>query len=242
MNLNLSALGAAEQAQLAALLAKAGLASEAEMHQSCTPHVITSDGKTADTSATPKTRRPRKRRTQVKYFTEAEIESLFRVIESPRDRAIFRICYHRGLRASEIGMIQFSDLDMKDERITIRRLKGSKGGLFHLTSNEIRALRPWLKIRGNDPGPLFPSRQKTPISQPRLDRMIRHYGRLAGLPAEKCHMHALKHSCCQHLLQRGESIDQVADHVGHRSVSSTQIYTDFGGVMRESRDKRLRNW
>jgi integrase len=43
------------------------------------------------------------------YLTPEEIARLFAAIKSPRDRAIFRLAYHRGLRASELGIIQFSD-------------------------------------------------------------------------------------------------------------------------------------
>ena len=242
MNLNLSALGATEQAQLAALLAKAGLASEAEMQQACTPHVTSTGGKTADTSAAPKTRRPRK--TQVKYFTQPEVAAFFKVVSaaSVRDHAIFRVLYHRGLRASEIGALQFSDLDLKEERLNVTRKKGSRGGEYHLTSNEVRALRAWMKVRGSDPGPLFPSRQRTPISQPQLYRMVQRYGRLAGLPEDKLHPHTFKHACGTHLAQKGFGLEQIQDHLGHRSVENSRIYTDFGGELRQARDKRLRDW
>lgn len=184
----------------------------------------------------------RKRKQQVKYFTEEEIEALFKVIESPRDRAIFRLAYHRGLRASELGKIQVSHWDAKAERLYVTRLKGSRSGEYHLTSYEVRAVRAWMIIRGNDPGLMFPSRQKTPISQQRLDALIKEYGMKAGLPKEKCHMHSLKHSCGTHLLNLGLDLCEVQDHLGHVNPASTSVYASFGDKRREARDKRLRHW
>jgi integrase len=40
----------------------------------------------------------RKAQEALKYLTEHELEALFKAIKSPRDRAIFQIAYHRGLR------------------------------------------------------------------------------------------------------------------------------------------------
>ena len=55
-----------------------------------------------------KKRKPRKK--AMSFLSEEEIERLFGVIASIRDRAIFRLAYHAGLRASEIGMLQTDSL------------------------------------------------------------------------------------------------------------------------------------
>jgi integrase len=90
-------------------------------------------------------------------------------------------------------MIQLSDWN--HERMRFRRLKGSNGGEYHLTSREVRCLRVWLKVRGLEPGPLFPSRKGKGISQQMLDVLMKRYGKLAGLPTDLCHTHALKLVC-----------------------------------------------
>jgi type 1 fimbriae regulatory protein FimB len=190
----------------------------------------------------PKKSAKRKDSDAVKYLTEQELERFFRAIESVRDTAIFRVMYHRGLRAAEIGMINFADWNERDDRLTIRRLKGSSGGEYHLCKSEIKALKAWKRIRGSEPGPMFPSRVGSPISQQMLDVLMKHYGAIAGLPADKCHCHTLKHSCGTHLLNRGESIEDVQDHLGHREVKNTMIYARFTNKRRHERDRRLRDW
>ncbi len=185
---------------------------------------------------------PRRHLAPILYLTEEEIDRLFGVITSIRDRAIFRIGYHRGLRAREIGMLQLADYSAKQDRLTFDRLKGSTGGEYHLCSSEVRALRAWLRERGGEPGPLFPSRRGRPISQQMLDVLMKKYCRMAGIPRDRAHFHVLKHSCATHLLNRGESIEDVQDHLGHRNIQNTLVYAKITSSRRQARDRRLREW
>jgi site-specific recombinase XerD len=88
---------------------------------------------------------------------------------------------------------------------------------------ERRALSAWVRERGSKPGPLFPSNWKRPISRQRLDQLMRKYGAAAGLPADKQHFHAIRHSCAVQLLEDGANIEQVQDHLGHREIRSTTV-------------------
>lgn len=79
---------------------------------------------------------------------EEEMQRFFKAINSTRDRAIFRIMYHAGLRASEIGLREMRDYIPRTDRLMISRLKGSNSGEHHLCCEEARALKAWLKERG----------------------------------------------------------------------------------------------
>jgi len=189
----------------------------------------------------PKGKRRRKPET-VQYLTGDELARLLKVIRSPRDRAMFIVAYHRGLRASETQKLQMSDIRLKDERIQVNRCKGSASGEFHLTASEVRALRAYFKVRGYDPGPVFLSREGKGVSQQMQDVLMKRYGALAMIPPEKRHVHCFKHTCATHLLERGESLEDVQDHLGHRNPQNTQIYAKFTSPRRQARDKRLRDW
>lgn len=187
--------------------------------------------------------RPRRRRAEtVKYWTAEQLERFFKVVINPMHRAMFLVAFHRGLRATETRNLQLADVRLKDERIQINRLKGSASGEFHLCASEIRAIRAWLRVRGTEAGPLFRTRNGTGMSQQMQDRLMKRYGALAGIPRELCHTHTLKHTCGTQLLERGESLEDVQDHLGHRSIASTQEYARFTSPRRQARDKRLRDW
>jgi integrase len=164
-----------------------------------------------------------RKRTLPKYLIPEEKDALFRVIEAPRDRAIFRLAYHQGFRASEIGIIQVKDwrrgTSLDTDRLFLRRLKGSIGGESILVNAAATALRAWLRVRGSSSGPIFTSRNRRPISRRRLDALMKHYCRLAGIPAEKSHFHALKHTCGTPLLsEQHESIVDVQKDLGHAQL------------------------
>lgn len=180
---------------------------------------------------------------QPKFLTESELERLFATVTNPRDLAILRIAYHRGLRASEVGQLQIEDYRPDAKRLYVRRKKGSHSGEYLLTRNEIRALDAWLKIRGAAPGPLFPSQRGTGIDRRMLDVLMKRYGAIAGLPEEKRHMHVLKHSCGTHLLSgRGLDVAEVQDHLGHADIRNTMVYAKITNRRRDEVAERLKNW
>ena len=58
-----------------------------------------------------------------KYLTQDELKRFFGAIPSPRDRALFAVIYHYGLRVDEATMLTVEDVDLKNHRIKVRRLK-----------------------------------------------------------------------------------------------------------------------
>jgi|SRR5581483_4470658 len=185
------------------------------------------------------TRRQRKPQQLPAYLSEEEIARLLRVISDVRDHAIFAVAYYRGLRASELGMINVADYDAVSSRLTIRRLKGSRGGEYHLTHAERSALNTWLQKRGIQPGPLFLSRSGRGISRSRLHRLMRNYCVLAGIDLAKAHMHALKHSCATHLSAVEGDIVAIQDHLGHANIQNTMKYVQISSRRRRDFADRL---
>jgi integrase len=58
----------------------------------------------------------------IHFLTQDELRRLFKGIKSKRDRAIFLVAYRHGLRASEIGLLLRTDVDVKQGRISIHRV------------------------------------------------------------------------------------------------------------------------
>jgi len=173
---------------------------------------------------------------------EEEMHRFFSVIESTRDRAIFRLTYHAGLRASEVGLLELRDYAAQTDRLMIHRLKGSHSGEHHLNIEESDALRAWLEERGTAPGPIFVSRHGSPISRKMLDVLVKKYGRRAQWPDQLCHCHVFKHACCTHLLSKGFNVEQVQDWVGHANIQNTMIYSRVTNARRAEMGTRLKEW
>jgi integrase len=86
-------------------------------------------------------------RTLPKYLTQDELKRIFAAIDSPRDRALFAVIYHYGLRVDEATHLSIDDLDLKDHRLRIRRLKNGVGGERPLWRHTARPLRAYLRVR-----------------------------------------------------------------------------------------------
>jgi type 1 fimbriae regulatory protein FimB len=164
---------------------------------------------------------------------------LFDVIDSKRDSAIFLLAYRHGLRASEIGMLSTADLDVKQYRLRIHRLKNSLDGLHSLQPDEVKALKAYLKERASNVPALFLSRNATPISRRRLDELMKHYGERADIPASNRHFHVLKHSIATHLLDAGADLRFVQDWVGHASIKNTVVYAQLTSRRRDEEARRV---
>lgn len=171
----------------------------------------------------------------IKFLTQDELKRLFAVIKIKRDRALFLIAYRHGLRASEVGMIRVQDIDWKKLRLMVNRLKGSLPGEHPMQTDEVKALKAYLRSRSLDSPILFPSNRGEPISRARLHRMMKDYGEKAGLPADKQHFHVLKHSIATHLLDAGAELRFVQDWLGHANIQNTVIYTALVSTSREAK-------
>ncbi len=174
----------------------------------------------------------------IKFLTLDETKRLFAQITDKRDKAIFLLAYRHGLRASEIGLLRVSDLDLKRLRIMLHRLKGSLSGEHPLQADEARALKAWLRSKGTDSPILFPSRRNLPISRQMLDVLMKSYGEEATIPKDKRHFHVLKHSIATHLLDAGAELRFLQDWLGHSNIQNTVIYTALVSTSREAKARQ----
>ena len=181
----------------------------------------------------------RKQDRAITYLTQEEVQRLFSVIKSKRDRAIFAVAYRHGLRASEVGMLQTGDVDLKAARITINRVKGSMSGTYPLSPDTVKLIRSYIKSRKDESPYLFISNRTLPIDRRMLLILMKTYGKLAGLPEEKQKFHALKHSIGTHILDAGEDIYFAKDWLGHKNIQNTTIYSKFSTGTRDARARKM---
>ena len=171
---------------------------------------------------------------EIKYLTQDEAGRFFSKIKDPRDRAMFKLMYDFGLRASEVGKLTIKDVDLERGRIWITRIKGGISGEYALFRDTTRLLKLYLQQRNSDLHPaLFLSRNKNPISRRRIDFLFREYAKKAKLPEDKRHAHTLRHSIAVHILDAGQSQEAVKDRLGHKSIKSTDIYAKTSSQKRD---------
>src|SRR5438876_11950888 len=85
----------------------------------------------------------------INFLTQDELRQLFKVIHSKRDKALFLVAYRHGLRAPEIGLLQRADVDVKQGRVSIHRLKGSISGVYPMQPDALKVIRSYRRTRAD---------------------------------------------------------------------------------------------
>lgn len=143
-----------------------------------------------------------------------------------RAKAVLLLCSVYGLRQSEVMRLCLKDLDWRNETLTVRRSK--KGGVqqFPLQYEVGEAIIEYLK-RGRPRSscqnlflsqnpPYRPLRSLFPIISRRM--------RALQISTRNTGAHSLRHACATELMRKGASLREIADFLGHRSLTSVGIY------------------
>ncbi|MGC2474454.1 MAG: tyrosine-type recombinase/integrase [Candidatus Sulfotelmatobacter sp.] len=158
-------------------------------------------------------------------LTEEELDKLLLAarLEDLRDFVIIDLMYELFLRVSEVLALRCGDV-MPDGRVVCRRLKGSKDNILPIRNLDALALvKAACEKRKDRAALLFDN-----VSRRTLDWRIKKYGHMAGLPPEKCHAHALKHTACQLTMDETDgNIMAVKTLAGHSDIGSTLSYADI---------------
>src|SRR5215510_1676966 len=147
-------------------------------------------------------------------LTQDEVRRLFAVIAGKRDRALFQLAYHHGLRASAVSLLQRDDSHEQQGRIYIPRVKGSMANTYPLQPDDLRCLRAYLRTRKDDLPYLFLSNRGLPLERRSYWDLMQKYGRVADIPKAKRRFHALRHAIAVHLLDAGADVAFVQDRLG----------------------------
>ena len=150
--------------------------------------------------------------------------------QSLRDRAILETLYSTGLRVSELTSLNVADIDLSSEIIKARG-KGDRERVVPVGSFALDAVRKYLEARTKitsvntkDPDALFLNRFGDRLSSRSIRKILDKYIRITGLD-ERTSPHTLRHSFATHLLNRGANLRIVQELLGHKHLSTTQIYT-----------------
>ena len=158
-----------------------------------------------------------------------------------RDRAILMLLIAYGLRSGEVAGLRLEDLDWEEERVRVRCPKPGRTHHYPLSRGVGQAILRYIgDVRPARPDRVLFLTLKAPI-RPMTRNAIRHVvsSRLdrLGITGKRRGPHALRHAAAQHLLDKGLSMKEVGDYLGHRSISATSAYAKVQlGTLREVAD------
>jgi site-specific recombinase XerD len=181
---------------------------------------------------------PKVEERQVKFLNGEQVDRLLNAptlstIQGKRDKAILEVLFSTGLRVSELVKLDRDKINLDRREFGIVG-KGGKARVVFLSQRAADWLIKYLNERDDHYKPLFIhhkgiSAPGTPDEKMRLtvrsvQRMVKKYSHKMKLPVEVT-PHVMRHSFATDLLMAGADIRSVQEMLGHKNISTTQIYT-----------------
>lgn len=153
-----------------------------------------------------------------KYLLEPELKKLFELLnkyeESDfRNSLMLQVALKTGARAQELLNITKSDLDIYEETILIRGIKGSNDREIPIPSSLFRKVKTYSSQN--------PDQRLFPITYNRLRQIWDLYR-----PTPK-KFHCLRHTFAIELYKKTRDVRLVQVALGHRNIMNTMIYADY---------------
>lgn len=159
------------------------------------------------------------------YLTKEQVEKLRKVVKNNRhglrNDLIVLISFRHGLRAGELVSLEWSDIELDDGRLIVKRLKHGNFTHHYLQGDEKRLLRR-LKRETETSRFVFNSERGDPLTTRGLGQIIKRAGKKLGWDISP---HILRHSCGYHLANQGKDTRLIQDYLGHNRIDSTVRYT-----------------
>jgi site-specific recombinase XerC len=157
---------------------------------------------------------------------DAEIEKLFAVITSTRDRAMFLLMLRCGLRVGEVRALSLNDLYLQPKAGSLPRLwlhgKGGSQRVVYVAAQPLAALTTWLAHR--------PVVADQAVFVNRFGQRLTVTGIQVRL-AQYCHQagvwitcHQFRHTFGRHLTEARVPVTSIQRLLGHVRLGTTEVY------------------
>lgn len=166
------------------------------------------------------------------YLNEVQLEQVLQAVDpstvSGQRQAAVLLCLARlGLRAGEVAQLSLDDLDWQAGTLRVTRTKGRQDRVLPLPRDVGQALVRYLRQRpsGVVSRRVFLGLQAPlPMSADTVSALATAALKRASIPCPRPGAHVFRHTVASHLVQKGASLKAVADWLGHRTLTTTQLY------------------
>ncbi len=178
---------------------------------------------------------PKLKRALPEFLSIDEVELLFNTIdhstpEGQRNRAMLETMYSCGLRVSELINLQLSNLYLDVGFIRVIG-KGNKERLVPIGETAVKQIklykdhvRSFVNIKQGNEDIVFLNRRGSALSRVMVFLVLKDLTAKSGIK-KNIHPHTLRHSFATHLVEAGADLRAVQEMMGHKSITTTEIYT-----------------
>jgi integrase/recombinase XerD len=178
---------------------------------------------------------PRLKRALPVVLSTEEIDAMLAAIdhstpEGQRNVAMLETLYSCGLRVSELVGLKLSSLYLDVGFVRIIG-KGNKERLVPLGNEAAKQIslykdhvRCFVPVKPAATDILFLNRRGSGLSRVMVFNIIKDAAAKAGITTN-VHPHTFRHSFATHLVEAGADLRAVQEMLGHKSITTTEIYT-----------------
>ena len=161
---------------------------------------------------------------EIKYLKKEEWLRLLESVDNYRDKLIVKLLYSTGMRVGELVKLKVADIDFHERFIHIpaENTKTNTARTVIVPKEVLSDVSAYLKIARNSPkinGKPFFS-----LTVRRMQQVVKKHAQRANLEASP---HTLRHTHIVHALLDRIPITAVQKQVGHKKLTTTQIYSNL---------------
>jgi integrase len=156
------------------------------------------------------------------FPTEKEVRSIIDATENLREKTALQLLYETGVRYGECSRLREQDFDFERSTVRIVAEKGSNNRELKI-SQKLGGMIQQIAARSPLNEPLFPTRNAAMLM---LWKLRKRLAKEQNNPRfHQIHLHTFRHyRACVYLAQTNGNIMKVKNLLGHKSVTSTEIY------------------
>ncbi len=195
-----------------------------------------------ESDPTEKLKRPKVEKKAPRILSAEEVDMLVaqpdkKTLKGLRDKAMLELLCATGIRVSELISLEMADIELRRGYIICRRKVRESRIPFGESAK--KALTMYLKhargvfLKGKESNLVFTNCTGSVMSRQGFWKILKKYAEQARIEGDIT-PHTLRHSFAMHLLEGGAELKNVQEMMGHSDISTTAMYTDLGGLYRQS--------
>jgi site-specific recombinase XerD len=157
-------------------------------------------------------------------LTKEEVLQILESIKNQKHKLMISLLYGAGLRVSELFNLRVKEINFENKYGFVRQGKGNKDRIFILPESillQIKELTSFEKLENEDF--LFLTNRKERYSARTIAEIIKKACQTVGI-RRRIHPHTMRHSFATHLIQNGNSVNEVQSLLGHKSPETNMVY------------------
>lgn len=159
-------------------------------------------------------------------LTEDEIEAIRESDMTIKERAIFELMVSTGLRVGEISLLNVSDVDFANRRISVFGEKTQQYRTALITIKAARALKRYLETRSQEWEALFIADRKPygRMRNPAIEKVAKRIAARVGITRLSTTVHVYRKTFITMLYRKTKNILFVSKLAGHAQTDTTVKY------------------